>query len=377
MHNDEQKQLERNRSIAKHQRASRKTSNGLKWLIVIVTIVLFVAGGYVLRLYGQTKRALDSTYHATGQETTKTEQIFNNSQSFSLLLLGADTGAEGRNDQGNSDTMILATLNPKTKKVTLTSVPRDTMAQIYVPGDSNFNVQKINAAYMLGGSKASLSTVSHLLNIPLTYYVTINMGGLEKIVNAVGGVNVEVPFNFSYDGSSFTKGKMHLNGKQALSYARMRHEDPEGDYGRQKRQRQIITSIIKSAASAATLTRFQKVLTSISSNITTNLTFNDMTNIFLNYHSAIKQVKSDHIQGVNAYIGQSAYVIAPTKELQRVSDAVRKELGLTSATLSNQEVRQNRLNAQNNNFIFENPTVVQTYYIYSQNSDSLLWNGSN
>ena len=108
--------------------------------------------------------------------------------------------------------------------------------------------------------------------------------------------------------------------------------------------------------------------------MTTNLTFDDMVQIFLNYRSAGQDVKSDFIQGVNATIGGASYQIAPTSELQRVSDKIHQAQGLDTVTLDNEEVRQNKLNA-NQGFIFDNPTVDQTFTIFDQNSDTMAWQG--
>lgn len=365
-----QRKLQRNELIA----MNKKTSAGRHWgrlVILIAVLVVFAIGAYVLRLYGQTRNAIEGTHQSIG-ESQAAAAIFKQKKPFSLLLLGTDTGAEGRHDQGNSDTMIVATVNPNTKQVLLTSVPRDTMAEII--GTKDFTVAKINATYMYGGSKMSLQTVNKLLGTSIDYYMTINMGGLQKVVDAVGGVDVDVPFAFSLNGSSFTKGAMHLNGKQALDYSRMRYDDPENDYGRQKRQRQIITAVIKSAVSTGTLAHFQEVLKAVTKNMTTNLTFDDMVQIFLNYRSAGQDVKSDFIQGVNATIGGASYQIAPTSELQRVSDKIHQAQGLDTVTLDNEEVRQNKLNA-NQGFIFDNPTVDQTFTIFDQNSDTMAWQG--
>ncbi|WP_125607983.1 LCP family glycopolymer transferase [Lapidilactobacillus bayanensis] len=360
MERQQRRKLRRNESLAVLLKKETKHP-GARLFGLIMVAVLFVFGAYVLRLYGQTKSAIDSTFQSAGN--VKSATVFRDKKPFSLLLLGADTGALGRTTQGNSDTMIIVTVNPKTNKTVLTSVPRDTMAQII--GMQEFTVEKINAAYMHGGSKMALDTVDKLLNVPIDYYVTVNMGGLEKVVNAVGGVDVKVPFSFSYDGSTFKKGQQHLNGKQALAFARMRYQDPNNDYGRQLRQRQIITGVIKAAMSTGTLANFKDVLTSVSENMKTNLTFNDMVTIFQNYRAAGKTVKSDHIQGVNATIKGSSYQIAPTSELQRVSDKIRTELGLKQKKLTNEEARQNKLNA-NQGFVFDNPTVDQYFTIFPQ-----------
>ena len=271
------------------------------------------------------------------------------------MLLGVDTTDNGVRDtekdyRGNSDTMIVVTVNPKTNKTTMTSVPRDTMAQIWKTSSSNTNkIQKINSAYNIGNEGSAVVTTEKLLNIPIDYYIKVDFNSLKQIVNAVGGVDVDVPFSFSYGDtgekeSHFKKGKMHLNGKQALDYSRMRYEDPKGDYGRQMRQRQVITAIIKSAASANTFTHYQKVLDSISSSMTTNLSFSDMQSMFFNYRGAAKNINSDHLQGYSSTINGSSYEIASTKELRRVSNKLRKQLGLSEEELNNKETKLNAYN---------------------------------
>jgi anionic cell wall polymer biosynthesis LytR-Cps2A-Psr (LCP) family protein len=141
----------------------------------------------------------------------------------------------------------------------------------------------------------------------------------------------------------------------ALAYARMRHEDTTGDYGRQKRQQQVIKSIVKNALSIGTLTRLQTLLDSVSSNMRTNLTIDDMMSIFSNYRDTAKNMVSATLQGQDAWIGDGAYQVPTSAELQKVSDNIRTALGLEKETLNNENIR---LNAQNPNF-----QVGGEYYI--------------
>lgn len=341
----------------------KKNHRVLKIILLSVAAIVLALAGYGLHLYTQAKTAIDKTYSPVDKKAeSKVTKVVAATDPFSVLLLGTDTGDEGRTEiNGNSDTIIVATVNPKKQQTTLVSIPRDTMAEII--GATGFDFEKVNAANNYGGAKMALNTVSKLVNVPLTNYVSINMGGLRKIVEAVGGVDVDVPFSFSSNGSTFTKGKMHLNGKQALDYSRMRYEDPQGDYGRQKRQRQVIGSILHAAASTGTLANFQKLLDAISDNLTTNFTMSQMITIFKNYRSSAKTVTSDHIQGISAYAGDASVQIAATSELQRVSDLIRAELGLPKETISNSTTKQNEYNLQNG-FNFDNPQIVQNFTVY-------------
>jgi LCP family protein required for cell wall assembly len=348
----------------------RKKPHHLRHFVLwLIAIVVLGAAGYAGYLYHRTKQAADKTFDANNQVTSTGD--FNGKKPFSILLLGTDTGALGRTaKRGNSDTMIIATVNPQKKKFSLMSIPRDTMAQMI--GTPSFSVHKINAAYNIGGAKMAMKTTSRLLNVPIKYYVVLNMSGLRKMVNGVGGVDVTPPLTFTFDGYKFTKGqKVHLNGKQALAYARMRYDDPQGDYGRQLRQRQVIMGMINHAASLKTLTNLEDILNSAEKNVRTNLSFNDMVAIVKNYRQCTAHQSSDYLHGTGAMIGDASYQVMRDKELQRCSDKVRKSLGLSAVTLDNNETYQN---SKNSSFNWFSSDQNQVYRIYEPNSNK-LWNG--
>lgn len=220
--------------------------------------------------------------------------------------------------------MIVASLNAQKKTTYMTSIPRDTEVTI------NNTTQKINAAYNIGGATQSIKTVQNLLDVPIDFYVVMNMGGLKELVNSVGGVDVTPPLTFKYGSANVKKGvKTHLTGKEALSYSRMRYDDPNGDYGRQKRQRQVILAIVKKALSISSVTRFQKIMNSIQKNMKTNLTFNDMLALRFAYKNASHHVKSDTLEGTSETIDGLSYQVASMAERRKISNKIRKELGLS------------------------------------------------
>lgn len=335
----------------------------------LLTLIVFLVVGFVAtwgsHFYFNLEAALGNTY----QGGTPATQI-TNKQPISVLILGVDQGIENRHDQGNSDTMILATANPQTQKSILTSIPRDLLADI--KGDNGkYFMFRVNSAYQVGGNKAAMKTTKALLNTPINYYMEVNMKALQELVDAVGGVDVKVPFSFTYN-TTFKKGKMHLNGKQALDYARMRKEDPRGDYGRQLRQRQIIMAIVKNALSLNSISNYKKILKAFSKNVTTNMTFSDMMAIAINYRSVANNIKSDYIHGHDAWIDGASIQVASTSELQRVSNYTRTNLGLKKQKLSNEETRQNRLNEKYNAIDWTNPNAFTNYQVFPANSDSAV-----
>lgn len=334
---------------------------------LLVTFAVMIAVTWGAHAYFSLHSALVSMNANNG--STATSARIAAKKPISILVLGVDQGLEGRNDKGNSDTIILVTVNPTTKKATMTSIPRDTLTEILGETSStSYYMFKVNSAYQFGGSSGSVKTVSAMLNVPINYYVEVNMKALESLVNALGGVDVNVPFSFSYDWCDFKKGKQHLDGRHAIAYARMRYDEPRGDYGRQLRQRQIIQAVVKKGLSVNGLANYQKLLKVFAKYVKTNLTFGDMTSLAINYRGAASNISSGYIQGHDATISGTSLQIASTEELQKWSNKLRKSLGLSTQTLTNQETRQNSLNETYNGVDFSSNETITNYTIYEANS---------
>ncbi len=334
---------------------------------LLVTFAVMIAATWGAHAYFSLHSALVSMNGNNG--STATSARIAAKKPISILVLGVDQGLEGRNDKGNSDTIILVTVNPTTKKATMTSIPRDTLTEILGETSStSYYMFKVNSAYQFGGSSGSVKTVSAMLNVPINYYVEVNMKALKSLVDALGGVDVNVPFSFSYDWCDFKKGKQYLDGRHAIAYARMRYDDPRGDYGRQLRQRQIIQAVVKKGLSVNGLANYQKLLKVFAKYVKTNLTFGDMTSLAINYRSAASNISSGYIQGRDATISGTSFQIASTEELQKWSNKLRKSLGLSRQTLTNQETRQNSLNETYNGVDFSSNETITNYTIYEANS---------
>lgn len=179
--------------------------------------------------------------------------------------------------EGLTDTMLLLRFDPATKKVVLLSIPRDTRVEI-----SGYGVNKINAANSLGGPALSARAVSELLGgIGIDRYVTINVQGVEALIDALGGVTVYVPKDMKYQDDSqhlyvnLKAGKQHLNGSQALQLLRFR-SDELGDIGRVQRQQMVMRALSEQALNPTTVARLPKILSVIKSHIDTNLTVEEL-----------------------------------------------------------------------------------------------------
>lgn len=315
-----------------HHRNQKKSSLR-KRLCTIFLVVLLIAfygiGAYGMSILNSAKNAISQAYLPTSN-SKKVSKTLKEKKPFSVLLLGTDTGDLGRTFKGRTDTIIVATVNPETEKVTMTSIPRD--ACVHIDGTGN-TYDKINSAYTYGGVKLAVKTVEQTLDIPIDFYMLINMGGLTQIINDLGGVTVVPPLTFSYEGVSVTKGKKAtLNGAQALSYSRMRDDDPQGDYGRQKRQKQIIAAIIKKAMSASSFTKYNKTLQNLDGSLKTNLSYDDIMLIESYYKDAGQHVKSYVLQGDSEMLSGLSYQVIPASEKKKVSNRIRKQLDLDDST---------------------------------------------
>lgn len=320
-----------------HYNSHRKISNHMLRkkicgaLLIILLISFYSVSAYAYYLLSETKTTIHQTYQKTNvKKLRNVSQVLKQKKPVSILLLGTDTGALGRTDKGRTDTIIVATINPTTKKATLTSIPRDT--QVKIAGSSS-SYGKINSAYTIGGVSSTIKTIQNTLHIPIDFYLLINMGGLRKLVDDLNGITIKPLLTFNYSYAHVKKGKtVTLNGKQALAYSRMRYSDPEGDYGRQKRQKQVIKAIVNKALSTETITNYKSILKTLENNMQTDLTYNDMITLETNYKDAASSIKSYVLQGEDATINGLSYQVATAKEKRKTSNRIRASLNLNPST---------------------------------------------
>lgn len=334
--------------MRRNQQNREKNKRQAKWSKIIgIALVAFLVF-FGMHKYLQAHKAADSIFQSTNM--TKSRNVnatLKDGKPICVLLMGTDTGALGRKDTGRTDTMILCVMNPKDKKMTLVSLPRDTLVE--VAGYEENAPSKINAAYDYGGPKAAVKTVQNLLDVPIDFYATINMGGIRNLIDAVGGVEIEPLMSFSYGGYTFKKGKKtKMMGKQALAYVRMRYDDPKGDYGRQERQRQVLMKLAFKASAFTSLIN-QNFLDSVSEQIKTDLTFDDLQVLGTKYRVATHNMESDHLQGTTEIIDGQSFEVADSSERKRVANILRKALGLkqlkTASTTKKNHKTSNEIDA--------------------------------
>lgn len=210
------------------------------------------------------------------KNTTKDVNV--TKEPFNVLISGIDV--EG--DIGiisRSDVNMVATINPVTKEVLLTSIPRD--AYVELPSKGAYDKLTHTGLY---GADETVQAVENLLGIEINYYVKVNYSTVVKLVDAIGGIDINSPYAFTTHGMkdryTFSAGNIHLDGKQALAYSRERKSWVDGDMRRNENQQLILEAIIKKATSSSTiLSKYTSILNSIKSNMETDMSSKAMTSL--------------------------------------------------------------------------------------------------
>ncbi|MBX0313424.1 LCP family protein [Planococcus glaciei] len=303
------------------QSGGRRARKKSRWVTRSMAFLFLAGVVYLVILFPKASNTLDEIHQPIAREASPMREekvVLEEKNPISVLLLGVD---EREDDRGRSDTMIVLTINPTDNSTKMVSIPRDTYTEI-VGLDK---LDKINHAYAFGGIDMSLDTTEKLLDIPIDYVVQLNMEGFKDVIDALDGITVENAFAFD----DFKKGELTLTGDQALDFVQMRKQDPNGDFGRQDRQKQIIQSIMSEAVSATTLFNYPKIFDALGSNVKTNMEFSEMIDIQKNYRSASTDVEQLVFEkGYGETIGGIWYYMMDQEELSVVKAELKGHLGL-------------------------------------------------
>ncbi|CYU84603.1 TPA: LCP family protein [Streptococcus suis 2524] len=290
---------------------------------------------------------------------------------LTILLMGVDMDQATRGgdwEGGRSDSMILVTVNPKTKETNMMSLTRDIMVEIAeANGESSGTVEKLNHSYSYGQAPMAIATIEKMMDINIDRYIEINMDGLVELVDAVGGIEVNntlgFPISISEHEPAYTSivqpGKQLVNGDQALVYARMRYDDPEGDIGRQRRQREVITAIIKKLLQLDGLTQYKKILTAISNNMRTNIEISPATiPSLLGYKDSVSKLNSYQLRGVDQMVDEIYYQLPTSEHLLEMQNILKKSIGLEENTdlVTNVKVYEGQMGL---------PSPINVYDVYT------------
>lgn len=272
-------------AYAQKRRGSKKHRK-LKIFFGIFATLLIVASAVALWWLFDTNAKLRNGLDANLQNALVKAK---DSDPFYMLLLGVDKDEDRSENWGSdtsnfrADTIILARVDPKNKKITLISIPRDTMVDMGADGK-----QKINAAYSLGGAANMVKVVSKFANVNISHYAEVDFESFTKIVDSIGGVDVNLPQpvkDVQYAGIDLPAGEQTLNGEQALGLSRSRHAYDDyggGDFYRAANQRMILMAIAKKVLKLDPAAMASAV-SQIADSVTTDMSVTDIVGLALQF----------------------------------------------------------------------------------------------
>lgn len=306
------------------------------WTIVIVLVLILIGAGiYIYSLYNTFDEGVSSSYEPTDRERSDLRKDDATVEdSFTVLILGTDENesrAEKENLDGDNfrtDSMILATFDKNNDDVKLVNIPRDTLA--YLKSEEYFD--KINHAHMYGGPSASMDAVERLLNVPVDYYVRINMAGVVDIVDSVGGVEFDVPFDMNEPNQDdkgrieLSAGVQELNGEEALAVVRSRRVD--SDLGRGNRQMELVEAVLNKVKSSGGLSKIDDLIKVVADNTRHNFTTKDIRQLASYYAFNDISFDSTQLRGTDFWQqGNGAYFYrADDEHLFVLSNTIRSIL---------------------------------------------------
>ena len=290
----------------------------------------------------------------TGEETKTFNSSASITEPFTVLVMGVDSTAAtlSKNASGNGDALMLITFNPKTLNATILSIPRDSYVPIACFANQKEN--KITHAAW-NGEGCMIKTIENFTNIPIDYYIKINFKGVVNLVNALGGIEVDVPMEFCEQDSNrdsrneqcLKEGLQTINGEQALALARHRKTLLTGDLQRGKNQQLVIMGIANKIKSIKSANQALNILKSISESIDTNFTTEQMLSGYEIAKAIIATSSSDnlinmqqlYLSGSSQYIYEESmqlelynYIINQSS-LKQVVKAMKKNLGESSTDI--------------------------------------------
>ena len=279
--------------------------------LVLGTIFIFVLAA-VAGVFFAESSLLDKRH-----DSQQKEELLTAKDKATIMIMGVDERAD---DVGRSDTLMVATIDPAKKETALLSIPRDT--RVAIPRNG---YDKINAAYAYGGERLTQRTVEDFLGIRIDHYVIINTHAFQKIIDAIGGIDINVEKRMYYedpwddDGGliiDLRPGMQHMDGKTAVTYVRYR--DEEGDIGRVRRQQKFMKACVDAITTPAILPRLPSIISSVLDSVKTDLSLRQL----LEFAGTLREsqsngLRTDMVPGRPMYIDEVSYWIPNMSELRR------------------------------------------------------------
>lgn len=326
----------------KEKKESTRLKTSLKVLLILATSLLICGATYGIYLTKKAENAANRAYEELGereQSAKRDEKVVPIEDNVSILFVGIDD-SEARDQGANnarSDALILATMNVETKTVKTLSIPRD--SYVFIPATNRDD--KITHAHAHGGTLSTIETVENLLDIPVDYYVRMNFNAFIDIVDALGGIEVEVPYSLTeldeHDKRvvQLEKGFQKLNGSESLALARTRKKD--SDIERGKRQQEILKAIATQAAKPSSILKYDNLIDAVADNTKTNMTFGEMKSFLSYLSSGMPRIDSLYLAGQDDWSTGIYYYKLDDNSLEETIYTLKSHLGLEKNINMSQE----------------------------------------
>lgn len=305
---------------------------GLLLMSIVLMILPIVFG---LMLYLETKGAINDSFldSKKSKSSLRDKPVDPSLDHVSVLFLGVDDSTSRREggqkaNQSRTDAMIYTTFNREKKQIRMVSIPRDTLS--YIPAVKYYD--KITHAHAIDGPEGSMESVESTLNVPVDYYARINMEAFVEVVNELGGIEYNVPFDLNEPNTEdkgrikVKKGKRNLSGDEALAVVRSRKQD--SDLERGKRQMEMIKAIIKKAQETNSINKLDDLVKIVGKNAKHNFSFEDIQNLATTYSSSKVKIKTEQVTGTDANFNGVYFFNPDLDNLLELSNKLRKDLNL-------------------------------------------------
>lgn len=356
----------------KKEKKAKKGHTALKVILIILLIIALLIALFVCySAYKNGWGVKGMLQTAMGQD----ERHLKDLDPFTVLIMGVSEDISSK----LTDTIMVASYNPKTQKATLLSIPRDTFVGTNKQKATSYD--KINALYQSSPEK-TLNAVNKITGLDIKYYVVISNNALVQLVDKIGGVEFDVPIDMNYDDSSqnlsihLKKGKQKLTGEQAEGLVRFRKnnngtsysaEYGDNDIGRMRTQREFVTEVVKQTLQLKNITKIGSFIDIVKENVTTNITNWSMIKDYIAYAVDFntENIQTASIPGEADYYNKLSFFIYDKKETTKLIKELFEEQDGTT-----QEIEENTNNSSNSTNATNTTNSVNTTGNSSKTSEN-------
>ncbi len=293
----------------------RKRRRRNMWIVLsLLPLLLITAGVLSYWWFGSGKI---TTQRVIVQRPAEAEHFIVPPNKLNILVMGVDDRPR-EDDPGRSDTLMVMTIDTESREASIISIPRDTRVRI-----KGLGWDKVNHAYLVGQETLTKQTTENFLGIPMDYYVKVNLDSFGRIVDAIGGVTVDVEKRMQYEDSwdhyviDLQPGVQRLDGRTALQYVRYRDED--GDIGRVARQQKFIKAVLAEVSSPAIILKAPSIIREIFASLDTDIPVGLMLGVARKFKNGLSGgFKTHMVEGLPYFINDISYWIPDIMKMRRV-----------------------------------------------------------